>query len=222
MSAATTMLRSVSRMHQKLHMTRRFLGAATAGARTSSHRLVGEAVEKWKYRYLPITSSNLFVVSSTSLRSFQSSATVEAQRRRRGGDSAAPPVMGGGDNESHSARPTPVKDRDIFLAAAKKELDRVEAAIEPMKSCNDVFDVTRSTNDEGDQLSIRLKGSDGTFTLQIDGRNCTMNLSSPVSGVYTYVLCSRTNAWLGMDDAHIMEGMLTRDLIRICNGVPKF
>lgn len=205
-------------------MTRRFLGASTAGrgARTNSHRLVGEAVEKWQYRYMPITSS-ILVDRSTYLRSFQSSAAVQAQRRRRrGSDSAAPPVMGGGDNGSHSARPTPVKDRNIFLAAAKKELDRVEAAIEPMKSCNDVFGVTRSTNDEGDQLSIRLKGSDGTFTLQIDGRNYTMNLSSPVSGVYTYVLCSRTNEWLGMDDAHIMEGMLTRDLIRICNGVPKF
>ena len=153
-----------------------------------------------------------------------SSPLLNAQRRRRrGGASSAAPVDGGREgDEPHAARPVPVKDPAKFVAASSKEFDRIEAAIEPMKSCNDVFDVTRSTNEEGEKISIRLQGGDGTYTIQVDERNFTMNLTSPMSGAYTYVLCSRSGDWLGMDDAHIMEGMLTRDLIRQCNGVPLF
>ena len=150
-----------------------------------------------------------------------SSSLLNAQRRRRRGGASS--AAGGEDgDEPHVTRPIPVKDTAKFLAASRKELDRIEDAIEPMKSCNDVFDVTRSTNDEGEKLTIRLQGGDGTYTVQIDERNFTMNLTSPMSGAYTYVLCSMSGDWLGMDDAHRMEGMITRDLIRQCNGVPRF
>ena len=152
-----------------------------------------------------------------------SSSLLNAQRRRRrGGASSAAPIGGEDGDEPHVTRPIPVKDATKFLAASRKELDRIEDAIEPMKACNDVFDVTRSTNDEGEKLTIRLQGGDGTYTVQIDERNFTMNLTSPMSGAYTYVLCSKSGDWLGMDDAHVMEGMITRDLIRQCNGVPRF
>ena len=158
--------------------------------------------------------------SCLSIRGYHSSSFLNAQRRRRrGGASSAAPVEG---DEPHAARPVPVKDTAKFLAASGKELDRIEAAIEPMKACNDVFDVSRSKNEEGEKLSIRLKGGDGTYIIQVDERNFTMNLTSPMSGAYTYVLCGKSGDWLGMDDAHIMEGMLTRDLIRQCNGVPRF
>ena len=167
--------------------------------------------------------SPLVQVVSNMRREFHSSSLLNAQRRRRrGGASSAAPVGGEDGDEPHAARPIPVKDTAKFLAASRKELDRIEDAIEPMKSCNDVFDVTRSTNDEGEKLTIRLQGGDGTYTIQIDERNFTMNLTSPMSGAYTYVLCSKSGDWLGMDDAHVMEGMLTRDLIRQCNGVPRF
>ena len=152
-----------------------------------------------------------------------SSSLLNAQRRRRrGGASSAAPVGGEDGDEPHVTRPIPVKDTAKFLAASRKELDRIEDAIEPMKSCNDMFDVTRSTNDEGEKLTIRLQGGDGTYTVQIDERNFTMNLTSPMSGAYTYVLCSMSGDWLGMDDAHSFQGMMTRDLIRQCNGVPRF
>ena len=158
--------------------------------------------------------------SNNSIRGYHCSSFLNAQRRRRrGGASSTAPVEG---DEPHAARPVPVKDAAKFLAASGKELDRIEAAIEPMKACNDVFDVIRSKTEEGEKLSIRLKGGDGTYVIQVDQRNCTMNLTSPMSGAYTYVLCGKSGDWLGMDDAHIMEGMLTRDLIRQCNGVPRF
>ena len=167
--------------------------------------------------------SPLVKVVSNMKREFPISSLLNAQRRRRrGGASSAVPVGGEDGDEHHAARPVPVKDAAKFLAASRKELDRIEDAIAPMKSCNEVFDVTRSTNDEGEKLTIRLQGGDGTYTIQIDERNFTMNLTSPMSGAYTYVLCSKSGDWLGMDDAHIMEGMLTRDLIRQCNGVPRF
>ena len=174
------------------------------------------------------SASPLFVGSSPPLlnrstvftRGYHSSFSLNADRRRRRGGASSAIAFDG--DEPHAARPVPVKDPAKFLAASGKELDRIEAAIEPMKTCNDVFDVTRSTNEEGEKLSIRLKGGDGTYIIQVSNRNCTLNLTSPMSGAYTYILCAKNGNWLGMDDAHIMEGMLTRDLIRQCNGVPAF
>lgn len=158
--------------------------------------------------------------SNISIRGYHCSSFLNAQRRRRrGSTSSTAPAEG---DKTHASRPVPVKDAATFLAASGEELDRIEAAIEPMKACNDVFVVSRSKNEEGEKLSIRLQGGDGTYVIQVDERNCTMNLTSPMSGAYTYVLCGKSGDWLGMDDAHIMEGMLTRDLIRQCNGVPRF
>lgn len=163
-------------------------------------------------------------------RCFHVSITTRAPRRRRVRGSATPnsgasstlPDEGGGLPGGTATRPMPVKDSATFKVAARDLLDKVEQAIEPMKACNDVFVVSRSFNEEGAELSIRLKPGDGMYKLDVDERNCSLTLSSPMSGVHSYVLCSRTNDWLGMDDGHIMEGMFVRDIIRQANGVPKF
>ena len=49
-----------------------------------------------------------------------------------------------------------------------------------------------------------------------------ISLTSPVSGGYTYVLGADSNKFVGEEDGHSLEGMLVRDLIRQCNGVPNF
>ena len=49
-----------------------------------------------------------------------------------------------------------------------------------------------------------------------------VTLQSPLSGTYSYIYNNTTKEWVGEDDGHSLLGMLTRDWIRQCNGVPDF
>ena len=149
-------------------------------------------------------------------RSFSSRSTV--RRRRRTSEPSSE------TNERASAnKPTAVvKNREIFQQSARAFLDRAEVALEPMKAHNEVFKLTRSSNEEGDNLTIGLKPGEGQYIFQVDEEMCTLTLNSPRSGNYTYVLCGYTGGFVGMDDGHACEGLLVRDLIRHCNGLPQF
>lgn len=98
----------------------------------------------------------------------------------------------------------------------------MEEAIEPMKAHNDVFKVTRSSTESGENLTITLKPGEGQYIFQVDVEMKTLTLNSPMSGTYTYVLCRYTDDFVGMNDGHLCEGMLVRDLIRHCYGLPRF
>ena len=100
-------------------------------------------------------------------------------------------------------------------------LDELEKALKPMTFCNDIFEIVRMRNENGKSLSIGLKPGHGTYIMQIDETLMTLTLSSPKSGVYTYTLRGNGD-WAGMDDGHLMKGLLTRDLIQQCNGLPDF
>ncbi len=113
-------------------------------------------------------------------------------------------------------------DKTQFLQASSAFLTKATAALEPMKAHNDVFNVQRSTNEQGETLTLSLKPSEGQYVLQADNQLCTLSLRSPMSGKYTYVLCKNTNKFVGMEDNHSIEGMIVRDLIRHCNGLPQF
>jgi len=115
-----------------------------------------------------------------------------------------------------------VKDRARFLQASSTFLTKATAALEPMKAYNDVFKIQRSTNEHGETLTLSLKPSEGQYVLQVYNELCTVGLRSPMSGNYTYVLCENTGKFVGMEDSHSIEGMIVRDLIRHCNGLPKF
>merc|ERR1712238_341955 len=94
----------------------------------------------------------------------------------------------------------------------------------------------RSDERHGGQLSIRIKPS-GTFwgggtyllTVRLDkvdssrhDSNGFVTLRSPLSGTFTYIWRASTEEWIGHADGHSFLGMLTRDWIRHCNGVPDF
>ena len=128
--------------------------------------------------------------------------------------------------------PTAVKDPDIFYIEADLFLDKIEKALEPMKLCNDFFLVERNIDDNNEALKeksstlylcIRLHPSQGVYTLQGDENQFTISLNSPVSGGHTYVLSydECEYKWVGEDDGHSLEGLLVRDLIRQCQGVPQ-
>ena len=117
-----------------------------------------------------------------------------------------------------------VVDSKIFHNAAKEFLQRVQLAVEPMKQYNSVFQVLRLINtiESQDCLKILLKPDQGSYILQVDYDTRTMALTTPLSGSFTYVLCSQTGNFVGMEDGHVLEGLLVRDLIRQCHGLPKF
>lgn len=115
-----------------------------------------------------------------------------------------------------------VTNKQTFLTMSHQYLTKVMKALEPMVHCNDVFHIKRSRNERGEILTIGLTPSEGQYILQVDEELFTLSLKSPMSGNYTYVLCRFTNEFIGMEDEHSFEGMLVRDLIRHCNGLPKF
>lgn len=180
--------------------------------------------------YLQHSLSPCYNSNSTSQVSFIHQTTPSLARRRRRNQNID---LTQEKNEDAAAAasplvPTAVRDPDLFFIEAESFLDKVETALAPMKLCNDVFEIERSDGIEIESLDaetylyIRLKPGDGTYTLRVDDVAMTLSLSSPISGGHTYVLCANTREWVGEEDGHSLEGILVRDLIRQCNGVPKF
>jgi len=144
----------------------------------------------------------------------------------------------------HSADLSP----EEFLAVSTRLLDRVQSAITQLKDCNDGLEVIRyppsdlaGPNKHGmshmaEQLSIQIKPSEdlfwggGTYLLSVhldrvnsaNKRGGFVTLRSPLSGTYTYTWKASTKEWVGDEDGHSLLGMLTRDWIRQCAGVPHF
>jgi frataxin-like iron-binding protein CyaY len=94
-----------------------------------------------------------------------------------------------------------------------------------------------TTIKHGGRLSIRvlpmgdLYWGGGTYFLTIipdahdDGvgnasGGGVVTLLSPLSGSFMYAYNPSTKEWVGSEDGHSLLGMLTRDWIRQCNGVP--
>ena len=120
------------------------------------------------------------------------------------------------------SNPNMVRNKELFLDASNAFLTKAAAALEPMKAHNDIFNIQRSMNDQGEVLKIILKPSEGQYVLQVDNDFFSLTLMSPISGNYTYVLCKQTHEFIDMEDNHSLVGMLVRDLIRHCNGLPQF
>ena len=138
-----------------------------------------------------------------------------------------------------------------FLSIANSLLDKVESAVTKLLDSNDGLEVTRyspstgpshqynSDDDDdedhdprnqahGGQLSIQVQSSTdffwggGTYWLTIHSDSRTATLQSPLSGTFTYRYNASSDEWIGTDDGHSLLGMLTRDWIRQCRGVPDF
>jgi frataxin-like iron-binding protein CyaY len=141
--------------------------------------------------------------------------------RRRRGIIDSPTSEGGtsdGDATMTVNRPMRVMDTLEFAIAAQDLLEKIEKALEPMKKHNDIFVVHRDYN----KLTLKIGFGDDEYTLEINEDSSTVTMQTPVSGRFSYVLCSSTKNWVDEEDGHILEGMLVRDLIKQCNGVPQF
>lgn len=170
--------------------------------------------------YLPQTINP----TPSSIRSFSASNGSRKTSRRRRAGSGVTQADSEVDRSSLNAPSSSsiVEDEDIFLGTVRAYLDKVEEALEPMKAYNEVFKVKRDANESGRNLTITLKPGEGQYIFQVDNEMKTLTLNSPMSGTYTYVLCGYTDNFVGINDGHLCEGMLVRDMIRHCNGLPKF
>ena len=150
--------------------------------------------------------------------------STRTRRRRRGGASS---------NTNRDLSP------QQFLFIANDLLDKVESAVMKLKDSNEGLEVIRHPASSGDssgaddsefrqhlgQLEIKVPSIEGpydggTYMLTINADN---NVALQcLSGNFTYIYNNTTNEWVGQEDGHSLLGILTRDWIRQCHGVPDF
>ncbi len=112
---------------------------------------------RWSNRTWPQTIHSL--LTQTTLRHLSSS-----KRRRRAGSGTTPQTDSSEDDRSSAnAAYTSTNDKyaDIWLGDSRAYLDKVEEADEPVKAKNDVFKVTGSAKERGENLTITLKTEEG-------------------------------------------------------------
>jgi frataxin-like iron-binding protein CyaY len=150
-------------------------------------------------------------------------ASTQAQfavRRRRGAKHREDPEdSDGGSNENPLKHP-PVVDTAEFCEAASALLTKLEKALDPMKAKNDFFVVERTREDIGEILTIDLGPKDGSYRIEMSEAEHMFEYTSPISGKILYILSSSTGEWVGVADGHQFVGLLVRDLIRQCRGLP--
>jgi frataxin-like iron-binding protein CyaY len=105
-----------------------------------------------------------------------------------------------------------------FKDKATEALVSIEKALSPLTPLNDVFEINRVSDDE---LSVDT-GKKGKYIFRVDHENTQLFVASPMSGNFNYSYDPASGYWLGTNDNHDMRGLVTRDLLRHCTGLPDF
>ncbi|KAL4102153.1 hypothetical protein PRIC1_005901 [Phytophthora ramorum] len=125
------------------------------------------------------------------------------------------PASSGGAVRRRRLKPKMSKDK--FAALSTGFLDRVQTAMEPLHPpINEEFQLQR----EDGELVIRTNTKE--FVIKVLSSKQQIEFSSPVSGLRTYQWNAMTKRWEDEADSHDIEGLLTRDLMRFCAGIPLF
>mmetsp|Transcript_14006 Transcript_14006/g.26846 ORF Transcript_14006/g.26846 Transcript_14006/m.26846 type:complete len:247 (+) Transcript_14006:134-874(+) len=111
-----------------------------------------------------------------------------------------------------------------FETRATALVDKIYAALVPLQAINDPFVLTRDRDPEighGEYILLDVGPLFGQYTLQVDPEQAVVHFQSPTSGLMQYYCSLEDGEWRSMEDGHILEGLLVRDLIRQIKGVPK-
>lgn len=176
--------------------------------------------------------SSSSIISIPSVRFYHGTGPREAvrRRRRRPGQAVAAAMPDDDDDEDPKRRPVArvTKDPVAFERLAKALMDRIHAALVPLAAVNDPFVLTRDVDaefDHGECIFLDLGPLHGQYTLQVDPEQALVHLQSPISGIVQYRHDDAEDedggAWRSVEDGHILEGLLVRDLIRQIKGVPQ-
>jgi len=157
----------------------------------------------------------------------QHSFSTKTRRRRTRG-------IGASRNNSGDFSP------QEFLSVANDLLDKVESSLLKLNYSNDGLEITRhppsSLGDRSDEDDSEYRHHQGQLLIKIpriegpyDGGTYLLTINEDnnvalqcLSGNFTYVYNTDTCEWVGQEDGHSLLGMLTRDWIRQCHGVPDF
>jgi frataxin-like iron-binding protein CyaY len=110
--------------------------------------------------------------------------------------------------------PTPEID---FAEEAQRMFKSIEAAVAPLESQNTNFNVSYGNDGE-----LVIATHRGRHILKVDGNRRLIVLQSYFSGFHKYAFFPEEQTWLSIQDGHDLRGLLTRDLMRHCIGVPAF
>jgi frataxin-like iron-binding protein CyaY len=155
-----------------------------------------------------------------------SGGVLRRRKRNQPPASTASSNEGEDDDLDSSGRPLglrhhAVTDYVLFAQAAAALLNKLEAALKPMKHSNDIFLLTRGyEEDKGDFLMLDVGPTLGLYIVQIDIPERLVMFSSPLSGQVLYILSASTGEWCSELDGHAFEGLFVRDIIRQCRGMP--
>ena len=167
------------------------------------------------------------------LRWFHASLLCEAvnRRRRRGSLPLTPKTSKKDDDEDEDeVEDVPrqpirrVTDPAVFKEQATILLDTIYKSLLPLQAINDPFVLSRDRDPDmgnGEYIFLDLGPLHGQYTLQIDLEEALVQLQSPISGIVQYFKSLDDGEWRSLQDGHILQGLLVRDLIRQIKGVPK-
>lgn len=159
--------------------------------------------------------------ADTAMRPFHSTDPLwmPVRRRRRARQTEAEEKSDG--TVENPLKHQPVEDTLVFCHEASALLTKLQKALEPMKALNDTFIVKRVDGDIGEILTIDLGPKEGCYRIEISEMERMFEYTSPISGKLLYVLSAETKEWVGIEDGHLFEGLIVRDLLRQCRGMPK-
>ena len=112
--------------------------------------------------------------------------------------------------------------RSFAVAAKGPEvgtmLTFIHDGLKPMKSHNDVFDL--SLDESSQQLALDLGADKGCFTIQPQGDNIAV--LSPMGSLHMYKYDGGKDWWCDVHDDHNLLEKLTRDVMYLAHGYPTF
>ncbi|GBG25447.1 Hypothetical Protein FCC1311_016652 [Hondaea fermentalgiana] len=106
-----------------------------------------------------------------------------------------------------------------FRAGAKDALEKVRRGFSELQADNPSLQLNSPSDWE---IEVHLANTDNRFLVQIDFDKNELIFVSPESGGRTYFLDAESGRWRDRTDGHGFDGLLTRDVMRHCYGVPNF
>lgn len=117
------------------------------------------------------------------------------------------------------AKAAPQKEPYDFKKFCERELTVIEKALSPLLKSNPGYEISRPAPG---QLKVFVGDSRGMYSFTADHPLGCLAVISPVSGIHKYGYDQEQDAWVSLDDRHDLRGIITRDFLRHCIGLPQF
>ena len=97
--------------------------------------------------------------------------------------------------------------------------DKLERGVEDMKEDNKGFGVKRNGSES---LVIQVGSGRGGFNLAAQEHTKSVSFISPLGSVCVYQYDANVDVWKSEADGHDIIELMSRDLVQLCQGYPKF